>query len=167
MVIAIGGASRSGKSTLAEYLAKHLPDTVRIAQDDYAKPIRELPLIGDNPDWEHPDGILFDKMYDDIVRQRKNHHYVIAEGFLIFAKPKLKSLFDFSIFVFVDQDTFYQRKKEDFRWGQITDEYIEHIWQSYLKFGQVDMSKVDVKVDGKNLKSPLINEITDKIRLRS
>jgi hypothetical protein len=54
------------------------------------------------------------------------------------------------LFVEIDKETFLKRKARDLRWGKEPRWYMEHIWDSYLKFGLVPEMLSDVfTVDGR------------------
>lgn len=60
MIIAIGGATCSGKTTLAKHLQKILPNSVILHQDDMAPPADLIPIhpVHNMPDWDHPSGAI-------------------------------------------------------------------------------------------------------------
>jgi uridine kinase len=152
MIIAIGGASTAGKSTLAAKIGEvydHRKVKV-FCQDSYVKPESEIPLIRDHIDWEVPESIDFDKFYRAIVRASLEYDVVIAEGLMIYHNRRTVDLFNKRLFVEIDKETFLKRKARDLRWGKEPRWYMEHIWDSYLKFGLVPEMLSDVfTVDGR------------------
>lgn len=58
MIIAIGGASCSGKSTLTNWLSKLLNAPI-IHQDKFYKPDRDIPVVNGIEDWDCPEAIDF------------------------------------------------------------------------------------------------------------
>lgn len=144
MIIGIGGASRSGKTTLAKHLAEQLPseDCLIIKQDNYTFPNHLMPKVDDEIDWEHPDGIDFDRLIEDV--KKLTAEFVIIDGFLSFYKNKLFQLLDFSIFIEIDKKEFFERKKHDKRWGDVSEQYMQHIWKSYQKFGKINADQADL-----------------------
>jgi hypothetical protein len=60
----------------------------------------------------------------------------------------MNKLYDRKLFVEIDRDTFMKRKHFDFRWGKEPDWYIEHIWESFLKYGQPPQDEDLIFIDG-------------------
>jgi len=60
IVVGIGGATCTGKTTLAKYLQKILPGSSLIHQDDFAPPQALIPIhpIYDVQDWDSPAGAI-------------------------------------------------------------------------------------------------------------
>jgi uridine kinase len=139
MVIAIGGPSNSGKSTLAELLRQVLSNkkTIILSQDDYVYPEQNIPLVRDHIDWEIPESIHFTKFKQAIRAATKENDIVIAEGFMIYYDPELNSLFDKKIFISLSKEEFFSRKSKDLRWGKEEQWYIKHIWSSFQKYGKL------------------------------
>lgn len=137
MIIGIGGVSRSGKSLLAKQIAGWYPgDSVKILdQDDYVYPVEKIPKIKGETDWECPESINFDRYLTVVQQNAQIFDRVIAEGLMVFYDPRLVALMDKKIFLTIPYELFVQRKKPDTRWGPFPDWYIDHIWNSYLKYG--------------------------------
>jgi len=150
MVIAIGGASRSGKTRLAKLLKENLlgEETLILCQDDYVYPISQIPTIRDRIDWESPESINFESLHEDLTNGIVDYDHVIIEGFLVFHQSELFQRFDRSIFIYIDKKTFIDRRMEDTRWENEPDWYIEYVWESYLKYGQVMDQYNCLKVSG-------------------
>jgi len=138
VVIAIGGVSNSGKSHLAEKLVNHFRDrsTKIISQDNFALPSDQIPQIIDHIDWETPDSINFPKFKQTILDAIKSHDFVIVEGIFAYYDKKINELYDKKLFIEISKETFLARKIKDDRWGIEPAWYMDHIWNSYLKFGQ-------------------------------
>lgn len=140
MIIGIGGRSRSGKTTLAETLVWHFRSqnkrAIALHQDDFVKALHAIPLIHDRTDWETPHSIDFELLKKSIVFL--NHHFdiLVVEGILAFADDGLNALYDFCFFTHISEETFRVRKAADTRWGEEPVWYINHIWESFLKYGQ-------------------------------
>lgn len=152
MILGIGGVSRSGKTTLTKLLKQRLfPDAYLIHQDDYVVPENKMPHWNEELDWEHPACIDFNRMSEAILGATKRHNHVIVEGFLIFYDPTVMSLFDKTVFIQIDRETFFDRKRMDLRWGRVSDDYMQHIWNSYLKYGKRHLEKADLTISGKEI----------------
>ena len=77
--------------------------------------------------------------------------YIIVEGFLVFYDDTLLTLFDKTIFIDIDKATFLERKQRDKRWGEIPEWYINHIWESYLRFGKRNSENADITINADRL----------------
>ena len=142
MVIGIGGVSRAGKTTLAHAIAERFGHEAKILhQDDFIPPEEEIPQIQyqgvTKTDWECPASLDFAAFEQAILAAKAEHSVVLAEGLLVFWDPHIWRHFDYAIMLSVPKSVFWARKKLDMRWGEEPDWYIEHIWQSYLRYGQV------------------------------
>lgn len=135
MIIGIGGVSNSGKSALARRIEKlvHPKKACVLCQDDFTKP--RLAYIKDHLNWEHPDSIDFEKLYQRVLQEEKSHDVVIVEGIFAFHHAPTTQLYDKAIYLIIDRNTFFDRKKRDIRWGKEPAWYIEHIWDSHLAYG--------------------------------
>lgn len=136
MIIAIGGISNAGKSRLAERIAQYFDDksVIILCQDNYANPTIEIPKINGHTNWEIPDSINFNKFYNKIIESTKRFQIVIAEGLFVYYEKRLIELFNKSIYMTIDKETFLKRKRKDLRWGKEPEWYIEHIWNSHFKY---------------------------------
>ncbi|MEZ4900591.1 MAG: hypothetical protein R2822_01930 [Spirosomataceae bacterium] len=140
MVIGIGGRSRSGKTTLAEALVWHQRTqnkrAIALHQDDFVKRLGDIPLIQGETDWETPDSIDFELLKKTVLFLKTDFDFIIIEGFLAFADSQLNALYDRCFFTVISEETFKIRKANDDRWGAIPDWYVNHIWESFLNYGQ-------------------------------
>lgn len=60
LIAAIGGATCSGKTTTAKHLARIIPSSILLLQDDFAPPAEKVPV---DPrygwqDWDDPEGAI-------------------------------------------------------------------------------------------------------------
>lgn len=156
MIIAIGGVSRAGKSTLSELLQEQfgsLGQSVAIVeQDKYVFKEKDLPKIKSKVDWESPKSIDYSKFRKAIIAASKKHDHVIAEGLLVFFDKSLNKLFDKNVFIEIPKYLFIERKKIDLRWGSTPEPkwYIDHIWSSYKKYGKLNLPADFLKLSGKS-----------------
>ncbi|HMM11332.1 MAG TPA: hypothetical protein PKE03_04465 [Bacteroidales bacterium] len=152
MIIAIAGVSQAGKSTLASKLRKHLGhfNTTILCQDEYVHEIGKIPQINGHVNWEHPDSIDHEKLRQAIEAASHASDYVIVEGLMMFWDEATRKLFDRCIFLEIDKQTFIRRKSVDDRWGIEPEWYIDHIWQSYLRFGQPPEGLSYLRLDGRH-----------------
>jgi nicotinamide/nicotinate riboside kinase len=149
-IIGIGGASRSGKSSLAKKLKDHFASkrVWILDQDDFVKPDDQLPKIQDRIDWEHPESIDLPSLLSEIAIASKNNDIVIIEGLLAFYFDELNARYDYSIFVQISKETFIFRRQQETRWGTEPKWYVEHVWISHLIFGQ--FAEADLTISGEN-----------------
>jgi nicotinamide/nicotinate riboside kinase len=139
MIIGIGGASRSGKSILAMYLAKAVEkskkkvEVIRIGE--YAKPKAALSLVDGAPDWERPNTIKWDTVLMKI--EKSTADVTIVEGLFPFYPASMRPVYDKKIFIDIERDTFEQRKSDDPRWEGAPSSYPDHVWKGYMKYGKI------------------------------
>ena len=153
MIIGIGGISRSGKTFMADELKKLLEQDEKsvkvLDQDDYVFPEENIPLIRDHIDWEVPESIDWDRFNLAITEAQRTFNHVIVEGLMVFWNPSIRPLYNNWIFIELSREEFIRRKQSDLRWGQEPDWYVEHIWDSYIKYGQIpDGMDIDLVLDG-------------------
>jgi len=153
MITGIGGISRSGKSFLAQKLKELLErdrKTVSVLdQDEYVFPEKDIPLIRDHIDWEVPESIDWNRFKEAITKAEEVFDHVIVEGLMVFWHPSIRALYNKWIFIELSRDEFMHRKQSDLRWGKEPDWYVEYIWDSYIKYGQIpDGMDMDLTLDG-------------------
>jgi len=168
-IVGIGGPSRSGKSTLAKNLAEHLgrADTLILDMDDYVRPKNELPTINGLPNWEIPDAVDYERIIQTIEKNKTHYRFIIIEGILAFADEHLKNYYNTSVFMKIPRETFYERRKEEKRWGTEPAWYWDHVWEAHLKHGQYPEADFvfSGETDFKNAElKQLIKKITDPNR---
>ena len=61
---------------------------------------------------------------------------VIAEGLMALYDTSTNALYDTCFFIEISKAAFLKRKAEDLRWGREPDWYLEHIWESFQRYGQ-------------------------------
>lgn len=151
MTIGIGGISRAGKTLLAALLKEQFHKegkTVDVfCQDDYVKPKMSIPKVQGFPDWERPSTIKWDTLTRDL--QKSEADVKIVEGLFAFYPASLRVLYDVKLFIEIDRATFEKRRKKDNRWEEEPGWYMEHVWRSYLKYGQMKGDKAEyILIDG-------------------
>ncbi len=136
-IIGIGGCSRSGKSSLAKNIKKHLANkrVLLLHMDDFVFPANQIPKVKDRTDWERPESVDFERLCQTINDQKDHYDIIVIEGILIFANEKLLSLFDTTIQFEISQKTFLARRKHESRWGEEPDWFMDHVWESHLRYG--------------------------------
>jgi uridine kinase len=147
MIIGIGGMSRSGKTTLAKRIASNYTAgrVTILSLDDYAIPEKDIPMVRDMIDWEHPESIDFDRFYLDVYDAGHEFNLVLAEGFLIYLHPPLRDIFDKKICVTITREEFERRRKQQYKEPQW---YLDHIWDSYQLYQGRFESECDLILNG-------------------
>jgi uridine kinase len=145
MIIGIGGVSRSGKSSLAVFIKKLYPDlkTKILCQDDFVIPEDKIPKINGEIDWECPESIDWKRFLNVLKETAKKNDILIAEGLLVFYDWKITRHFNRKIFIEIPENLFRKRKVTDTRWGSFPDWYVDHIWNSFLEFGNIKKDRHD------------------------
>ena len=142
-IIGIGGVSNSGKSRIARKIRGFFKDeSVRILhQDNYVREEAEIPKIDGKTDWECPESMDFNGFIKAIEEAAREHDVVIAEGLMVFYDDMINRLFNRRIFAEIPRIVFFKRKEKDLRWGKEPAWYMEHIWESYLKYGLQNLDR--------------------------
>jgi len=143
--IGIGGVSRAGKTTLSNYIHQLYPKkkSLIISMDDFVLDPSKIPRIKDRIDWETPASVDYQKLKKRIKEALAEYDFVITEGILIFYSEEVNQLFDKRIFIDIPKSLFYIRRHSETRWGEEPKWYIDYVWESYLKFGQLKETLTD------------------------
>ena len=133
--IGISGASRSGKSELAEQIQAQLESVGKkslvIGQDDYCIPKEQLPRIKDRYDWEQPESIDWDRLHAVIDEAKPKYDVVIIEGIFVLDDQKLLECYTTLVELEISHETYWERRKRETRWGLEPDWYIQYVWDYY------------------------------------
>ena len=135
MIIGIGGVSRSGKSSLAQWLSREFKDSISLSLDDFAYPRHKLPKVNGLYDWEVPPAYNFDRLLQTTKKMHQLHAVVIVEGILVFHDHRLNDLFDRRILLQIDRNEFLERRTKETRWGNEPRWYLDYTWESYQRHG--------------------------------
>ncbi len=137
-IIGIGGCSRSGKSRLARRIKEQLSSkkVLLLDMDDYVLPESQIPKIRDRTDWERPESVNYQKLIEIINEKKSNYDLIVVEGILVFNNSALNKLFDKTIWMQISKETFLERRREESRWGSEPAWFLEHVWESHLRFGR-------------------------------
>ena len=138
-IIGIGGCSRSGKSSLAQKIKERLQEkrVLLLDMDDFVLPESRIPRIKDRVDWERPESVNFEGLIQTIKDHQASYDIIVVEGILIFANDELLRLFDTTVHIQISKQTFLKRRQKETRWGNEPDWFISHVWDAYLKYGQL------------------------------
>jgi nicotinamide/nicotinate riboside kinase len=140
MIVAIGGCSRAGKTTLAEKLMWECRlrnhQAISIHLDDFVKKLSEIPRHNNEPDWEHP-AIVDVALITHTLQSIKDRFSVIfLEGHLVYAIAELMPFYKKQILIEIPEEIFFERRKRDYRWGIPEEAQLPYIWQSWQKYGK-------------------------------
>ncbi|PIQ47684.1 MAG: hypothetical protein COW03_14030 [Cytophagales bacterium CG12_big_fil_rev_8_21_14_0_65_40_12] len=149
-LIAIGGVSRSGKSSLALKLSTALPKSIVLHQDDFVKSAAQIPQINGRTDWEHPDSIDWPLWEESIDKALAKHDYVIIEGLFAFYDASINSRIHKAIYLSIDKATFLERRRKETRWGYEPEWFIEHVWEAHWQWGLAPENLVITKMSSPN-----------------
>lgn len=94
-------------------------------------------MIRNHPDWEIPSSIDWPSWKSEINRIRSQVDILILEGIFAFYDQSMNDTMSHRFFVSITKEIFYKRKRNDLRWGREPDWFIDHIWASFVKYGQV------------------------------
>ncbi len=137
LIIGIGGPSQAGKSTLAGKIAANSSRPITIlSQDDFVKPASMIPKIQGRTDWETPESVDKPRLQQAIEVALTAESTVIIEGIFAFSYTWLTDMYDKSLLLMVDKDTFLKRRRQDSRWGHEPEWFLEHVWSSYQTNGE-------------------------------
>lgn len=145
-LILIAGVSRSGKSSLAKRLCAELKNAKHLDQDEFVKPESEIPTIQDRVDWETPESIDWVKWKEAIDQAKEKHEYVIAEGIFALSDKSLIKKADLTILLSISKEEFLERRRKETRWGEEPEWFIEHVWNSHLKYYNPHSTIVDFEL---------------------
>lgn len=137
-ILGIGGVSQAGKSTLAKQLVKRAKRkrVLVLDMDDYVLPEHAIPSYRGLTDWDRPESVDYERIITKITENRDAYDLIILEGILIFANEDLRTLFDYTIHMSISKETFLKRRSKVVRWGLEPHWYLEHVWDSWLQYGQ-------------------------------
>lgn len=149
-LIAIGGVSRSGKSSLALKLSTAMPNSIVLHQDDFVKSAAQIPQINGRTDWEHPDSIDWPVWIDSVRKALITYDYVITEGLFAFFDASINSQTHKAIYLSIDKSTFLERRRKETRWGYEPEWFIEHVWEAHWQWGLAPENLVITKMSSPN-----------------
>ena len=159
LTIGIGGGSASGKTTLAEQLARHLePLRVEIVhQDRFFKAQDELPPYKSAatsrtwPDYNHPDSIKNAELLAH-CRQLNGIDVAIVEGILVLYHGELRDLMDIKCYVDAAADERIvrriRRNLAHYPIDDIADYYLESVRHQHERYNAPTRRCADLIIPG-------------------
>lgn len=145
-------------------LNKKLSDSIIIHQDEYIPDKDTIPRIHDHIDWETPEAIDWESFDNAIIKARETHKFIIVEGLFVYYHPDINVYFDRKVFINITEKEFMNRKRNDFRWGKEPEWYIQHIWESHLRYGSLPEQFTDALIiDGEKIFN--LDEIIQKLEI--
>lgn len=139
-IVGVSGGSGAGKTTLSEKLLEKYPDKVTLLQlDDYFYSREKLPILHNEPNFDHPDAVNFDKLIHDLNELRNgrsitvetrnlrvNPNYwetrqripvevepkpiILVEGFLLYYDERVRRMLDKKIWLEAPHDLRWERR---------------------------------------------------------
>ena len=140
-LIGIAGGSGCGKSTLSYGLKDKYPDLIEVVHfDDYQKEEVNIPFFEEMRNWDHPDAINFQQLYQDLLQLKEDKEVkvmtkssilnptyeekgriqhilipkkiIIVEGYLALQNKKISDLFDLKIFLNISINKSMKRRNK-------------------------------------------------------
>lgn len=165
-IVAIAGASGSGKSTFAEQLKNYLErtgcnfdnspnKTARVCvvpADRYFKnplPTMVSPADGETyPDWNSPESVDMDALYNEVTRIRDSGEadYVIVEGVTILCDEKIRAAADVKVFIDASIEMrIYRRIKRNVETKKQTIEFIGGYYLKCARYREMEFALPSAK----------------------
>ena len=150
MIIGVGGASCSGKSTLCSWLHYFLQGSQILRQDSFFKSDSEIPVENNTANWDCPDALKMSE-FKTVIEEFKKHQDIhlqesktpdpkldslielkekfnvlsktrvlIVDGFMLYNDPQIYSNFDICIFLTASKEKLKFRRQQ--RSGYVTTE---------------------------------------------
>ena len=162
LFVGIAGGSASGKSTIADEIARRLaPLAVEIInQDRFFKPRDELPtyhsdIYGEpRPAYNRPDCYRVPEMFESCRAAARDGaaDVVILEGILVLHFPELRELMDLAIYVEADADERIIRRtgRNMAKWSfdEITHYYLESVRWDHRLYNAPTKEHADIVIPG-------------------
>ncbi len=192
-VIAITGGSGCGKSTLAYGLKDRFPNLVEVMHfDDYQKEKEDVPLLHGMRNWDHPDGIDFSKLHDDLKKLisgqdvnvmtkssilnpkyeekgriphlMKSKRIIIIEGFLSLLDEKVRKLCNLKIYLDISMELGLPRRDKITYYDE--EEYNKEILiPMHKKYVEPTKEFADILIDvEKNSKEDVQKIVINKLK---
>lgn len=178
LVIGIAGGSASGKSTICGYIEKELDGlNVEVLHiDSYYKenmPKIIAPITGkEYEDFNHPDGIYFDRLMNDYRKLcKKDLDVIIIEGLMTLQREEIREVLDLKLFVDCQADErIVRRLKRNLAWGEsfdeITNVYLDAVRYRHNEFVEPSRWHADIVLNGSNFSDTSLNMVVDWIKSR-
>ena len=147
-LILISGISRSGKSSLASQLSTQLKHCTIFSQDEHTLPENMLPKIKNRIDWEKPETVDWSKLNRRIDQPANSSEYIICEGIFAFCSHALLAKAHFTIAIDIPKASFFKRRRKEDRWGFEPEWFIQHVWNSHLRYHNPYVIKPDLTLNG-------------------
>ncbi|HXS94572.1 MAG TPA: uridine kinase [Candidatus Limnocylindrales bacterium] len=134
-IIGIAGPSSSGKSELANHVARELPGTSIISLDSYYRGMEEIPLEERKKmNFDHPDALDWELLHEHLqaiaagqsfeepvysfadyartsdTRTIKPSRFMIVEGLFVLYWPELRAMLDTRVYVQTAAEVCYSRR---------------------------------------------------------
>ncbi len=196
-LVAVAGGTGCGKTVLTGLIQEHFgPDRVTVVhQDHYYRDRSDLPPAArDALNFDHPDAIGFDLLHDHLVQLIAGHEVdrptydfvthtrtgqtvrlspaplIVVDGILILHPPKLRSLFDLSIYLHAQHDTMLARRavRDKAHRGRPADDaaakpFEQHVLPMHVQFVEPTGAHADCVIDTTHPDAARAREAIEKI----
>jgi ADP-ribosylglycohydrolase len=150
-VIAVSGASQSGKTTLCKALLEQFgKDRCKLLSQDSFR-FERLPkrdVVDGKPSWEGAKFTDFEKLNDAIMSAKEEYEYVFVEGYTLLDNDATWNMADCVYWVESDEATgAHRRSKFPQPWENAANYYRGVVWPAHLMYRE----RVDGKVSGQTI----------------
>ena len=191
-LIGIAGGSGCGKSTLSYGLRDKFPDLIEVVHfDDYQKEEMDVPFFKGMRNWDHPDAINFEQLYQDLLQLKDNQtvkimtkssilnptyeekgriqhilepkKIIIVEGYMTLQNNKIRDLFDLKIFLDIPIDESMKRR-DKITYNDETEYNNKILIPMHKKYVEPSKENADLSIDVlKNDKDEVFKIVFDKL----
>lgn len=146
--IAVAGPSGAGKSLFCRILQSQYSNVSRIKLDDFFKDLKDVPIIDNCVNWDHPDSLKWDEMIQAVKDLKSGKHAMVPhysrkddccvgekcvfpaeimlfDGFMTLVHPELRELMDLKLYFDLSEDSQIKRRKMRQPW--VEEDYLNKI----------------------------------------
>ena len=179
VIVAVSGATRSGKTRLIEKLFNKLVldvdyRVIRICQDEYFLDYQTI-IDRDTVVWDDPRALDWDKFYGDIVHLKglfpvdddSVKNFIFVEGFMCLYEERLRKLFNVIIWLEIDEQTCFTRRMST---SPVSANYFHtNLWTNYTSYKDLifkEMKSPVTVIDGKLPKEEVLTKVVDLLGIK-
>ncbi len=132
--------------------------------DHYTVAEERIPKIKDRLDWEHIDSVDWERLTKQV--EKASSDVVVVEGIFAF-DPRLLPYYSKKVLIEIDRATFFQRRKNEIRWGDEPFWYLEHVWESNQKLIKAASPDIKLKFDAPDNVNQVLDLINQRLSLKT